>query len=76
MDMGGLAKWIILAGLGIAAFGVLLLVLTRLGLPLGRLPGDLRYEGERTAVHFPLMTMIIVSIILTIVINVLLRLFR
>lgn len=76
MGTGAFAKWMIVAGLGIAAVGVLLLVLTRLGLPVGRLPGDVRYEGARTVVHFPIVTMIVISILLTIVLNIVIRLFR
>lgn len=42
----------------------------------GRLPGDLRHEGERTSVFFPVTSMILVSVVLTIVLNLLLRLWR
>lgn len=41
----------------------------------GRLPGDVRIEGERTQVHFPIVTMIVVSIVLTVLLNVLARFF-
>jgi hypothetical protein len=40
------------------------------------LPGDIRIEGERTRVYFPLASMIIASIVLTIVVNVVTRWFR
>ncbi|MEM1248655.1 MAG: DUF2905 domain-containing protein [Acidobacteriota bacterium] len=41
----------------------------------GRLPGDVRIESERAQVHFPIVTMIVVSVVLTVVLNVLARLF-
>jgi hypothetical protein len=39
----------------------------------GRLPGDLRIEGGRTRVHVPLVSMILLSVVLTIVVNVIAR---
>ena len=50
--------------------GVVLVVvggLSKLGvrLPIGRLPGDIAIEGKNGAVYFPLTTMILASIILT-----------
>lgn len=42
----------------------------------GRLPGDLRIEGESTRVFIPITSMIVVSIALTILVNVVLRLLR
>jgi len=40
---------------------------------LGRLPGDIRLQGERFSFYFPLMTCLILSLILTILLNILLR---
>ena len=41
-------------------------------LPFGRLPGDIVIRGENSTFYFPLVTMIIVSILLSIIF----RLFR
>lgn len=41
----------------------------------GRLPGDIRYEGEYTRVFIPLTSMILLSILLTVVLNLARRLF-
>ena len=46
---------------GLAALGV--------RLPIGRLPGDIAIEGERGGFYFPIVTMVIVSVALTLVIN-------
>ncbi len=35
----------------------------------GRLPGDIRIEGERTRVYIPIVSMIVVSVVLTILLN-------
>lgn len=58
--------------------GVVLVVvggLAMLGvrLPFGRLPGDIAIEGERGGIYFPIVTMIVVSVILTILVNLFLR---
>lgn len=31
---------------------------------LGRLPGDIRYESERTKIYFPITTMVLVSLLI------------
>lgn len=41
----------------------------------GRLPGDIRYEGENTRIYVPLTSMILLSILLTVVVNLVRRLF-
>lgn len=56
-----MAKWFIIAGIGLIVVGVAIW----LGVPLGKLPGDFQYKGERTQVYFPLGTSILISIILT-----------
>jgi hypothetical protein len=50
---------------GLAALGV--------RLPFGRLPGDIAIEGERGGIYFPIVTMIIISIVLTILFNLFVR---
>ena len=41
--------------------------------PFGRLPGDIAIEGERGGLSFPIASMIVVSVILTILLNLFLR---
>ena len=41
----------------------------------GRLPGDIRYEGERTHVYFPVVSMLLVSIVLSLILYLLRKLF-
>jgi len=40
---------------------------------LGRLPGDIRIHGERFSFSFPLVTCLLISILLTILLNLLFR---
>ncbi len=63
---------LLLAGGGlIALVGLLLLFFGRLG--LGRLPGDIFIQRENISFYFPLATMILISIVLTIIINLIKR---
>jgi hypothetical protein len=54
--------------------GGLVWLLGRIGLPLGGLPGDIHIEGERGSCYVPLASMIVLSLLLTIVLNVIVRL--
>ena len=74
MSFGDLGKWMIIAGLAIAAIGGLLWLLSRLPF-IGNLPGDIRIQGENYSLFIPLGTMILLSIVLTIVVNIIARLF-
>lgn len=57
-----MGKFLIVLGLVIAGIGMLI----SLGLPLGRLPGDIAYRRGNFTFYFPLATSILLSIILTI----------
>jgi hypothetical protein len=58
--------------------GVLLVIVGGLAvlgvrLPFGRLPGDIAIEGERGGLYIPIVTMIVISVVLTILVNLFLR---
>lgn len=74
-ELNSLGRWLIVAGLGIAALGGLILALGKVPF-FGRLPGDLRFESAdgRFSCFAPIASMILLSVILTIVLNVVLRL--
>lgn len=63
---------LVVVGVAIALVGVLAWA-GALGW-FGRLPGDIRIEGERTRVYFPLVSMLLVSVVLTAVLALLRRL--
>ena len=65
----GVARLLIVGGLVLAAVGVVILVAPNVPF-LGRLPGDIRIERENVRVFIPLGTMILVSVILTVLLNV------
>jgi len=60
----------------IFVLGAAVWFVSKAGIPLGRLPGDLSWEGRNVQVYIPFATMIIVSVILTIVLNVISRIGR
>jgi len=64
--MNGLGKALLGLGLLLAVVGGVLMLASRLGLPLGRLPGDISYRGKNVSVFFPLGTSILISIVLSI----------
>jgi hypothetical protein len=62
-----LGKLLIFLGAILLVAGVVVLLLARMNLPLGRLPGDIVYRGKNSTVYFPLATSIVVSVVLSIV---------
>jgi hypothetical protein len=76
VDFSNLGKWVFFVGLAVAVLGGLLWLVGRAGLPLGRLPGDIRIERQGFSFYFPLATSILVSLILTILLTLLGRFLR
>lgn len=64
-------KWVMIAGGVIVLIGAGMFLAGKFGIPIGRLPGDIRYETEKVSVYFPITTMILLSIILTVGLNLL-----
>jgi ribose/xylose/arabinose/galactoside ABC-type transport system permease subunit len=62
-----LAKVLIVLGLALAGVGVLLFLANKLG--VGRLPGDFTWRGKNWVVHFPLLSSILISLLLTVLLN-------
>ena len=65
--MGGLGRLLIFTGVILVAIGLLLILINKTNLPVGRLPGDITYRGKNTVVYFPLATSILVSIVLSLI---------
>lgn len=72
MDSRTTALLVIAVGAGIILIGLLMLAG---GLSwFGRLPGDIRYEGDSSRVYIPITSMILVSIVLSLLLAVVRRL--
>jgi hypothetical protein len=68
--MTDLGKLLIGLGLLLVVAGVVVTLLGRANLPLGRLPGDIVYRGKNTTFYFPLATSVVVSVVLSIILYV------
>ena len=75
MDLSDIGKWLLVAGLGLAAVGGVIWLIGRVP-GAGRLPGDINVQVGGITCIAPLLTMLIVSVVLTVVVNLLLRLFQ
>lgn len=65
--------WVVVGGICLIAIGLLIY---SGGLNwFGRLPGDIRYESERTGVYIPIVSMLIVSLALSLIFYFLRKLF-
>jgi formate hydrogenlyase subunit 3/multisubunit Na+/H+ antiporter MnhD subunit len=58
-----MGKALVVVGLIIAGVGVLVM----LGVPIGRLPGDIHVKRDNFSFYFPLTTSIVLSVVLTLV---------
>ena len=74
-DLQSMGRLLVLMGVVIAVLGGLLLLLGKLPW-LGRLPGDIHIEQEGFSCYFPIVTCIVLSILLTLLLNIIARLLR
>jgi hypothetical protein len=65
--MSDLGKFLVVAGAVAIVAGLVLMLLARTNIPLGRLPGDMVYRGKNSTFYFPLATSILVSVVLSVV---------
>jgi hypothetical protein len=68
-----LARFFLLLGVVFLVIGGMIYLFNWLGLPLGRLPGDIRLARGNLTCLFPLATSILLSLLLTILLNIVLR---
>lgn len=64
-----MAKWLMMVGACLLVVGAILQFAPWALNWFGKLPGDIRIETERGKVFIPISSMVIVSIILTVLIN-------
>ncbi len=72
MSFAELGKWLVIAGLGLALLGGVMWLLGHLPF-FGNLPGDIRIQTQNLSCFIPLASMIILSILATIVLNIIIR---
>lgn len=71
-----MGKLLIALGVALVIAGLAVLALDRVGLGLGRLPGDFAWRGRNVQVWFPLGTCIVLSVLLSAVFYLLSKLHR
>lgn len=74
MDYDQIGKLLIVVGAVALVVGILFFLLGRT--PLGRLPGDITITNGNFTCVAPIVTMLLVSVVLTIVVNIVLSRFR
>ncbi len=67
MNWVEMGRFLIIAGAVILVLGVVFVLSDKL--PLGRLPGDFRFGTGRFKIYIPLATTLLVSLLLTLIVN-------
>ncbi|MCS6909539.1 MAG: DUF2905 domain-containing protein [Anaerolineales bacterium] len=75
-DLTTIGRWVFLAGVALMVLGGMLWLVGRFSLPLGRLPGDIFIQRDGSSFYFPITTMILLSLVLTVVANLIGRFFN
>jgi uncharacterized protein HemY len=73
--MSYLAKTLIISGIILVVVGVILLLSGNKLSWIGRLPGDIRIEKDNFRLYFPVTTMILFSVLVSLVIWIIRKLF-
>jgi len=71
-----LGKLMIVLGAVLIGIGLLFVLFSRAGLPIGRLPGDIVVRRRNFSFYFPLTTSILLSIVLSLLFYFLSRVHR
>ena len=74
--MDNIGRYLMLGGIALFFLGGGIYFAAKFGIPLGRLPGDIRIEREGFSFYFPLTSSIIISILLTIFLNLIARFWK
>lgn len=78
MSLDQLGRLIVFVGIALLMLGGVLILFSRVPVlkDLGHLPGDIRIESEQFSCFFPVVTMLILSLLLSLALNIILRLFN
>jgi formate hydrogenlyase subunit 3/multisubunit Na+/H+ antiporter MnhD subunit len=63
----GIGRLLISLGILLVVAGLLFTFADRLPLRLGRLPGDIHFQGKNTSFYFPVTTCILLSVVFSVV---------
>ena len=76
MDLVNIARILAVFGIVVLVTAGILYLISYFDIPLGNLPGDLLIKRENFTCVIPLISSLIVSVLLTILINLILSIFR
>ncbi|MGD1071448.1 MAG: DUF2905 domain-containing protein [Bryobacteraceae bacterium] len=62
-----MGRWLIGAGVFLVVAGLVVIIGERVGIRIGRLPGDIRVEGKHGVFYFPVVSCILIGVILSVV---------
>ena len=71
--MENIARYLVIGGIVLILIGGGVFLAAKLGIPFGRLPGDIRIERGSGLFYFPIVTSCLLSILLTVILNVIIR---
>ena len=72
-----MSRFLVVAGVVLVLVGLLLVLGERYRIPLlGRLPGDIRVERPGYSFYFPWVSFLILSLVLTVILNLILGLWK
>ena len=74
--MENIGRFLMIGGIILFVVGGLIFLASKFGIPFGRLPGDIRIERDSFSFYFPLASSILISIVLTILFNIVIRFFK
>jgi Protein of unknown function (DUF2905) len=75
MDSDVVGRCLLIFGLAVALVGAALLLFARIPF-IGRLPADISFQRDGFSFFFPIVTCIVLSVILTIAVNLFVRVLR
>lgn len=67
--MESIARYLMIGGIVLFLIGGGIYLASKFGIPLGRLPGDIHIERDGFSFYFPLVSSILISVLLTILLN-------
>jgi hypothetical protein len=73
MSLESVARILMILGIVLFVTGGLVYLLSRLGINLFQLPGDIRWQSGNVTCLVPLVSTILISIVLTLILNVAIR---
>ena len=75
MNTGQIGKILVIGGVGLIVVGLMVVILGRFGF-IGHLPGDITIQGKNFTVYLPILSFLIISLVLTLLVNLAIRLFK